>query len=340
MGEFCLHGKKPSLIPWHESWSRFSRRICNSDTIISSTGWIGQKRLGKDEMLILLFVKLVDSSNPIGWSSTRQISCLIRLKRKRAGYVKDWAWRTELLIKIAKEIAKKLKNYEEIAVWKAVRTQQLKLDELPMQQKENFSTVNQLLAQIQDSHDKVNSLNDAKDFFMILKTASSAGLSHVPNHSMSILSLQGMVSRDSCLPHDTRILLGTSGKFLRGPLARGEPSSALLENSKKLTSSCCGLKSIGTDKIMREGVRREPQDSRLPTNRFLRSFATWEPLFSNWRKLFSKLYDGKSETSNLGTLCRKTHTLSVFFSAGRSVSRLKYDLNRDIFQSQCCGSKK
>ena len=46
----------------------------------------------------------------------------------------------------------------------AVRAQQLKLDELPTQQKENFSTVNQLLAQIQDSHDKVNSLNDAKDF--------------------------------------------------------------------------------------------------------------------------------------------------------------------------------
>ena len=49
------------------------------------------EEIGKDEMLILLFMKLVDSSNPIGWSSTRQISCLIRLKRKRAGYVKKWA---------------------------------------------------------------------------------------------------------------------------------------------------------------------------------------------------------------------------------------------------------
>ena len=133
---------------------------------------------------------------------------------------------------------------------------------------------------------------------MILKTASSAGLSHVPNHSMSILSLQGMISRDSCLQSDTRILLGTPGRFLKA-------SSALWETSKKVTSSCCGLESIDTDQIMREGVRREPQDSRLPTNH-----AIWNPFFRTGGNYFQKLYDGISETSNLGTLCRKTHTLS------------------------------
>ena len=75
--------------------------------------------------------------------------------------------------------------------------------------------------------------------------------------------------------------------------------------SKKVTSSCCGLKSIDTDQIMREGVRREQQDSRLPTNHFVRSFATWNPFFrtggnyfqncmmENPRHPISELYVGK-----------------------------------------------
>ena len=42
---------------------------------------------GKDEMLILLFMKLADSSNLRGWSSVKRIICLIKLKGKRAGYL-------------------------------------------------------------------------------------------------------------------------------------------------------------------------------------------------------------------------------------------------------------
>ena len=47
----------------------------------------------------------------------------------------------------------------------ADRVRQLKLGELSMQQTENPSTLNQLLAQIQELQDKVNSLNDARERF-------------------------------------------------------------------------------------------------------------------------------------------------------------------------------
>ena len=60
----------------------------------------------------------------------------------------------EPLRKIARNIAKKLLNCEESAVWK-------RIDELSLQQKENLFTVDQLMAQIQELQDKVNSLNDA-----------------------------------------------------------------------------------------------------------------------------------------------------------------------------------
>ena len=48
-----------------------------------------EEETGKGEMLILLFMKLADSSNPRGWNSVRQINCPIRLEGKGAGYVKN-----------------------------------------------------------------------------------------------------------------------------------------------------------------------------------------------------------------------------------------------------------
>ena len=47
--------------------------------------------------------------------------------------------------------------------------------------------VNQLMVQIQDLQDKVNSLNEAKEF-CDPETASSSGLSHLPSQPMKIPS--------------------------------------------------------------------------------------------------------------------------------------------------------
>ena len=63
----------------------------------------------------------------------------------------------------------------------------MNIDELSVQQTENLSTVNQLLAQVQDLQDKVNSSNDARGFYDP-ETASSSGVSHVPSQPLSIPS--------------------------------------------------------------------------------------------------------------------------------------------------------
>ena len=67
----------------------------------------------------------------------------------------------------------------------AHRARQLKYDELSTQQKENPSTLNLLMVQIQKLQDKVNSFNDAKEF-CDPETASSSGLYHIPSQPMSI----------------------------------------------------------------------------------------------------------------------------------------------------------
>ena len=72
---------------------------------------------------------------------------------------------------------------------------------------------------------------------------------------MSIPSPRGMIRRDSCLPHDTRHSMGTSGKVFESLPARDGPSSAFFENPKTLASSSCGLRQGNTGNIF-ETLRR------------------------------------------------------------------------------------
>ena len=69
----------------------------------------------------------------------------------------------------------------------ADRARQLRTDEISTQKEESKSTVNQLMVQIRELQDKVNSLNDAKEFHDP-ETASGSGLSHVPSQPLIIPS--------------------------------------------------------------------------------------------------------------------------------------------------------
>ena len=114
-------------------------------------------------MLILLFMKLADSVNPREWNSIRRIKWLIRLKGKISSCVKNQIWETELFRKIAQQIVKKLRNYEGFVVRKLI---ELDRDNLMNSLcRKNPSTVRQLVNLIHELHDKVNALNDAKEFF-------------------------------------------------------------------------------------------------------------------------------------------------------------------------------
>ena len=201
-----------------------------------------------------------------------------------------------------------IEELRRICCEEAEQARQIRIDELSLQQERNPSNVSQLLTQIQDLQEKVNSLADAKDFYDP-ETASSSGV--------SIPSPRGMISRDSCLPHDTRNSIGTSGNVFKCLPARDGPSSSIFENSRKLASSSCGLTS-GNIMEHGRGVRRDPQSSSIPTPRFNqgpRGFRSRKCILGNsW-----------------------THWN---FKAGKSTSRLMYVQNQQTLNSQCNGSKK
>ena len=112
-----------------------------------------------------------------------------------------------------------------------------------------------------------------------------------------------MISRDSCLPHDTRNSMGPSGNVFENLPARDGPSSAFLENSKSLASTSCGLRQRNTGDESRRILQYQlfvlPKGLEYGT-----LYLVLEEL------ILKKLYDGNSEVFYLGTASRKFPRLS------------------------------
>ena len=109
------------------------------------------------------------------------------------------------------------------------RARQPKLDELSMMQQRDPQTVSQLLAQMRESQDKVNSLSDAREFHDP-ETAGSSGASHVTSPPVTNPSYRTVPRRDSGLPPETLNMMGISDVFERLPAREGQP-----QNISKIT---------------------------------------------------------------------------------------------------------
>ena len=138
------------------------------------------------------------------------------------------------------------------------------MDDLSVQEKESKSSVNQLMVQIQELQDKVNSPNDAREFFDP-ETASSFGSSHVPSQPLSIPSLRELISHDSCLQLDTRNSFGMSGDVFEDLLAPSEPPAAFFGTLRSMASAPCEPTSL-----IQEGDLQSDQMNGIDT---LRIFA-------------------------------------------------------------------
>ena len=146
------------------------------------------------------------------------------------------------------------------------RARQLRIDELSVQQERSPSTVSQLLTQIQDLHNKMRSLADAREL-CDPDTACSSGASHVPIQPLNIPSPRNTLSRESGPPRDTRKSMSPLRIVFESVPAQEGPSSALFENSQNFASSSCGLTSGNTMEQGR-GVRQDLHNSSIPTNFF------------------------------------------------------------------------
>ena len=77
------------------------------------------------------------------------------------------------------EIAKRLKNCEEFVAKNQIEQGKQDLMNLSLHQERNPTTLSQLLTQIRELQNKLNSLSDAREFFDP-ESRSSSGATHVP----------------------------------------------------------------------------------------------------------------------------------------------------------------
>ena len=112
------------------------------------------------------------------------------------------------------------------------RARQARTDELSLKQERNPTTVSQMVAQIREIQNKVNSLSVARELYDP-ETASSSGATHVPDRNSTILSPRTLPRYDSGLPRDTLNGAGLAGNVFERPLAQEGLSSTIFNNSKK-----------------------------------------------------------------------------------------------------------
>ena len=221
-------------------------------------------------------MKPIENSNLKDWSCIRRISGQIRLEEKRLIYVEKWKWEIESSKRVAQEIAKKLRSYEESVakkqtepdIWELMSCLCIKREIpwlwfncwlrfriyrrrwIPWPMQENFTILRQRAAL------------DHPTF------PANPRIFRVPEECLAAIldcrSIHGIPS----VPQDT---------FFESLPGREGPSSALFESSRNLASSSCGLTSGNT---MEHGrvVRWDPQSSSIPTPRFNQGVATLNPL--------------------------------------------------------------
>ena len=131
------------------------------------------------------------------------------LEAKELVCVENWKWGTSLFKKVAQKIANTLKNLRRHCCEESDRARQAKLDELSVMQQRDPQTVSQLLAQMRESQDKVNSLSDAREFH---DPENCGQLWSVPRYQSTLnkSELQNCASRDSGLPPETLNMMGIS----------------------------------------------------------------------------------------------------------------------------------
>ena len=216
------------------------------------------------------------------------------------------------------------------------RARQAKLDELSMMQQRDPQTVSQLLAQMRESQDKVNSLSDAREFHDP-ETAGSSGASHVTSPPLTNPSYRTVPRRDSGLPPETLNMMGISDVFER-LLAREGQHQNISKNHGiwhlLLVEWNQNLQNIR----WQQDRRRDLSNKTYPIRE---TFSTVEMVFHVILVELILTLVWWSTRDFQSRSCILQNSLTPWnLKAGKSISRLKFVRRQRILKSRCHGSQK
>ena len=174
--------------------------------------------------------------------------------------MENWNWEIDFSKKVEQEIAKKLLNYDH---WRQKKLDNQELKKCLWTQERSPSVVNQLMGEIQELQNKVNSLTDERDFHDP-EWSSSSWASHVPTRPVTFSSRSEKPSREPTMPNDTRNAMGISGIVFESPPAREGQSIPRFQNSMYLAWSLCEMKQDSRIMEQDSRMRGDARSSTLP----------------------------------------------------------------------------
>ena len=250
--------------------------------------WTGE--IGNKEVLILLSVKLIENLNLRDWSSTRRLNGQIKI---------NFCGELEWEIDSSKKVSQKMpRNWGITKNWLCRTRRELDNKSLMnSQRKRKWIIFLQWISCCPKFRNyRTRSFFEIRKNSTIFETASSSGVSHVPSQPLRIPSPRGMICRDSCLPHNTRHSMDTSGNVFEDLPAPEGRSPSFFENPMNSALSSCGLISGNTGSTMRRrrSGTRAAEFSNTDSSFYQESW-NLGTFMSYWRNVFSKLYDGCSE---------------------------------------------
>ena len=151
------------------------------------------------------------------------------------------------------------------------RAQEMRVDEFSMQKfRESHATIQELTSQIQELQERVNCMNDSREF-QDVDLICSRKLSHVPSQPAVVPRPRSVLSRSQSLQYDTWNLSGTQETFFWQSTYNARFITDTLSRNSSLYESKC-YRWNPTERLVAKG--EEQTGSTIPMPIFARRPST------------------------------------------------------------------
>ena len=215
---------------------------------------------------------------------SQRVGGLIKLKELKLACMKNWNWEIGSSKKKHARECQEIEELRRICCEEANQARHAKkLKNCLCNNRDILRLWVRWLLKNQDLQNRVNSLNDAREFYDP-ESGSSSGATHVLDSTPTVLSSKTLPRCDSWLPRNTQNCTGIMGIVFERPPAQQGRSSTVYSNSKNLASSSQELRpdTIGTARVQkRESLNKSIQSSHFQSRSEMLNH-TVGTYFSQW----------------------------------------------------------
>ena len=239
----CAFVERERTSPKHlstERWFGRPRKERSSANIVSSWGWC--EKLWKAKIPTLLLERSIKNLNLSDFSYIKQVHGQIRLRETKLTCMEIWNWEIGSSKKIMQGIAKNSKNWEKFVAKRLIKQSKQELKNCLLCNNTGILAIaSQMVAQIRDLQNEVNSLSYAREFHD-LESREQFWSDPRSRSNSTILSSRTLQRGDSGSPRNTQNCTGIMGNVFERPFDQEGWFSIIFNISKNLVVDLCRFK--------------------------------------------------------------------------------------------------